>query len=279
MQTYVRLFQTAAIASLLFLASCPRLGEMMRHFGFTELRPPSQTLIPGTMVWVEKTKPFKAGIICTQATSLGPKFKPLKSPTSSKTLQRAANVKVDMGADILELIKAKTNIHALRSLSVELTNPVVYELTDMDVLAAMPNRDPICAQAISNRVQAGFPVTMISKALMADVVYSVQWNQGIELDAQAKADILSGLSPHLGVTQGTVREDGIKGKGLFWGIQDDIYLSKLALGLASGVSAANPQGLPPVRTDPAPERLIEVDAVPSIEEGIDTDQFEDEEDD
>lgn len=266
-------------ALLLPLCSCPKMGEMLRHFGFTELKPPTQLLVPGTMVWVEKTKPFKAGVICTQATSLGPNFKPIKSPTSSQTLKRAANVKIDMGADILSMIKAKADVHALRSVTVELQNPVVYELSDMDVIQAIQHRDPICAQAISSRVQAGFPVTMISKALMADVVYSVQWDQGVELDAQAKADILSGLAPHLGVTQGSVREDAISGKSLFWGIQDDIYLSKLALGTTAGLSAANPQGLPPVRTDEAPERLIDVEAQPSLVDGIDTDQYLDDEDD
>lgn len=276
MNTLSRL-RRAGLAALLALTSCPRMGEMLKAYGFTELKPPTQQFIPGTMVWVEKTKPFKAGIICTQATSLGPNFKPIKSPTSTKTLKRAANVKVDMGADIISLLKAKMDVHALRSVSVELQNPVVYELSDMDVLKAMANRDPICSQAINARVMAGFPVTMISRALMADVTYAVQWNQGVELDAQAKADILASMSPHLGVAQGTVRDDAIKGKGLFWGIQDDVYLSKLALGNVTGVSAANPQGLPPARTNSAPERLIDAEDAPEIEGGIDTDFYADDE--
>lgn len=274
-----RLRRLLVCGGLALLVSCPGMGAMLRQFGFTELKPPSQLLKPGTMVWVEKSKPFKAGVICTQPMSLGAKFRPMKSPTSSQTLKRAANVKVDIGADVLSLVRGKADVEAVRSVTVELHNPVLYELSDMDVLSAMPNRDPICAQAISHRLQAGFPVTMISKALMADVVYSVQWKQGVELDARARIDVLSGLAPHLGVQQGTVREDCIQGKSLFWGIMDDIYLSKLALGTTSGVSAANPQGLPPARTSDVPERLIEVEATPDLMEGVDTDAFADDEDD
>jgi hypothetical protein len=266
--------RTALISLLLCLCSCPKIGDLLRSFGFTELRPPSQLMRPGTMVWVEHTKPFKAGIICTQATSLGPNFVPIESPTSSQTLQRAANVQVDAGADILELLKFKTDVHAMHKVSVELQNPVVYTLSDMDVLQALPNRDPLCAQAISSRLQAGFPVTMISKALMADVSYTIVWKQGLEIDARAKAEMLSQIAPHLGVTQGTVTENSISGKSLFWGIQDDVYLSKLALGSLGSVSAANPTGSVPARQSEEPERIIDTDAIAEIAPHIDTDAIE-----
>ncbi len=214
------------------IPGCPKLGEMMRHFGYTELKPPSQLMKPGTMVWVEKTNPFRAGLICTQDMSLGKDFQPINSPTSNSTLKRAENVKVEIGADLLNLVQGKAEMSSVHSIQVELHNPVMYELTDMDVINSISKRDPICAQAVSARLRAGFPVTMIAKALMADVVYSVVWKQGVEMDAKARIEALSGLAPHLGVSQGTVRENSISGRSLFWGVQDDVYLSKLALNQA-----------------------------------------------
>jgi hypothetical protein len=265
----------ALVMSMLFLSSCPKMGEMLRSFGYTELRPPSQLMMPGTMVWVEKTKPFKAGIICTQAMSLGKDFKPINSPTSNSTLNRASNVKVDIGADLLNLVQGKAAMSAIHSVKVELANPVIYTLSDMDVLNAIPHRDPVCSQAILGRLRAGFPVTMIGRALMADVIYSVQWKQGIELDVRARIEALSGLAPHLGVSEGNIRENTITGKNLFWGVMDDVYLSKLALNGNVGPTANNPHGLPPVRDSDEAERIIGVEESPVLADTVDTDAFSD----
>lgn len=235
------------------------------------------------MVWVEKANPFRAGLICTQETSLGAGFKPINSPTSNSTLKRVENVKLNLSADLLSIVQGKAEMSAVNSIEVELHNPVMYELTDMDVINSIPNRDPVCAQAVSARLRAGFPVTMIARALMADVVYSVTWKQGIELDVKARIEALSGLAPHLGVSEGTVRENTISGKSLFWGVMDDVYLSKLALNQSISKSRfalpldkalLSPNGVPPARTSDEPERLMDPEDVAYISfDDIDTDRF------
>lgn len=278
------------LGSALFLAalSVPGcdLSKVLKQVGYTELKPPSQLMKPGTMVWIEKANPFRAGLICTQETSLGANFKPINSPTASSTLKKAENVKVTLSADLLSIVQGRAEMSAVHSIDVTLHNPVMYELTDMDVINSIPKRDPVCAQAVSSRLRAGFPVTMIAKALMADVVYSITWKQGIELDAKARMEALSGLAPHLGVAQGVVRENTISGKSLFWGVQDDVYLSKLALNhavsgsrfaLSKDMAILTPKGVPPARTSDQPEQLMSPEDVVSIDfEDIDTDRFIDE---
>src|SRR4051812_37195577 len=76
-------------ASLLFLTACPNLGELLRSYGYTELRPPSTLMMPGTIVWVRAKKPMTVGIVCTQQAAMGSAFMPLVSPTAENFMQRA----------------------------------------------------------------------------------------------------------------------------------------------------------------------------------------------
>jgi hypothetical protein len=263
--------RSAALGFCLLLTSCPKIGVVLRQFGYTELKPPSQLMMPGTMVFVERTDPFEAGIICTQALSLGKDFKPIQTPTSSETLNRANQVKFDLGADYLKVVTAKAEFSAIESITVELLNPMIYTLSDIDVINAIKHRDPVCSEAINSRLRAGFPVTMIARALMADVTYHVSFKQDTTLDASVRLAMLAGLAPHLGISQGTSNDSTIKGKNLFWGVMDDTYLSKLSLnGGGSGPSPSSPGGLPE-RDPDAPERLIPIEAVPTIKEAIDAD--------
>lgn len=233
-----------AAAALLAFCGCPKFGALLRQYGYAELKPPSQLMEPGAVVFIENKRPFQAGVICNQAMSLGKGFKPVNSPTSNSTLNKAANVKMDIGADVLNLVQGKADVSAIRTIKVELHNPVIYTLTDLDVLRGAQERDPLCSQAIMARLNAGFAVTMITRALMADVTYSVTWKQESHLDAKARIEALSGLAPHLGVAQGSVRESSIVGKNLFWGVMDETYLFKLSMqGLVGGMSGASGGGL------------------------------------
>ena len=277
------LLRCFAAAAMLALSGCPKLNAVLHGFGFAEMRPPSQLLTPGAVVFVESKRPFAAGVICDQAMSLGKKFVPVNSPTSNSTLNKAANVKMDVGADVFDLVKGKADVSAIRTIKVELHNPVIYTLTDLDVLRGAKDRDPLCSEAIMARLRAGFPVTMISKALMADVTYSVSWKQDASLDAKARIDALSGLAPHLGVAQGSVRESSIVGKNLFWGVMDDTYLFKLSMqGLVGGSSGASAGGLAtedpgesnsilPVDEDAAVmvHPTVDVDGTDAGDEGLD----------
>ncbi len=264
----------AAVGLFLGTSSCPKMGVVLRQFGYTELKPPSQLMKPGTMVFVEGTDPFEAGIICTQALSLGKKFKPIQTPTSNETLSRANQVKFDLGADYLQMVTAKAEFSAVKSITVELKNPMIYTLSDIDVINAIKERDPVCSQAVTSRLRAGFPVTMISRALMADVTYHVSFKEDASVDASVRLAVLAGLAPQLGISKGTNNDHSISGKDLFWGVMDDTYLSRLSMnGTAAGPSGSAPGDLPE-RDPDVPERLIPVEAEALVKDTIDTEALE-----
>jgi hypothetical protein len=262
--------QLATLGLMMGMTSCPKIGDVLRQFGYTELKPPSQLMKPGTMVFVENTNPFQTGIICTQPMSLGKDFKPIETPTSNETLSRANQVKFDVGADYLKMVTAKAEFSAVKSITVELKNPKIYTVSDVDVINAIKDRDPVCSQAISSRLRAGFPVTMIARALMADSTYHVSFKEDVALNASVRLAMLAGLAPQLGISQGTNDDSSISGKDLFWGVMDDTYLSRLSMnGTAAGPSGSSPGDLPE-RDQDAPERLIPVEAQPIIKDSIDT---------
>jgi hypothetical protein len=268
----MKLTQAACATFLIALTGCPGMGALLRQYGYTELRPPSQLMAPGTMVWVQDTKPFQAGVICTQAMSLGANFKPMQQPTASDQLNKAADTKFDIGAEYMSMVKANGSFELIENIQVELHDPVIYTVNDVDIVNSIGQRDPVCAQAISNRAKAGYVVTMISSALMADVTYHVVWKTNANVDVQVKIAALYGLAPHLGVTEASATDTTITGKHMFWGVKDDLYLAQLsANGSGTGGPASGTSGPMPPRTEGEPERAIPTEAEVAVDATVDAD--------
>ncbi len=65
-----------------FCGNCDQLSRFIQSFGYTELRPPSTLLAPGTIVMVKSSYPFEASIICHEQTSPYKNLAALKSLTA-----------------------------------------------------------------------------------------------------------------------------------------------------------------------------------------------------
>lgn len=215
-----------AVASLQL--SCPGMGQMLRLYGYTEVRPPSKLFAPGTMVWIKSNRPFSAGVICTQEMSMGRKFRPLTSPTASADLSQATQKEFALDGDYLDVLRADARFNDIASVRVKLDNPVLFELTDVDVVRFLAQRSPLCRHAIAQRHNAGYKVTMIASALRADVTYTVSWKRTTRLDGGSKRGALKDLATELGAEQSNVTEHTIAAKDLYWGIKDDVFLANLS---------------------------------------------------
>lgn len=204
------------------------MGDIMRLYGYTEIRPPSKFFAPGTMVWVRSAKPFSAGIICTESASLGQDFKPVVSETAAMELKKATDRAFSIDADYLSLLRADARFSHVGSVTVRLERPVLYEVIDTDIIKHQRNRSAACRQAIAMRRKAGYQVTMIASALQADATYTIGWSHEVGGSVGTAEDVLSALAVELGAHNAQVHERTITAKGLFWGIKDDAYMAQMS---------------------------------------------------
>ena len=250
-----------AICVLGLLTGCPNLGALLRNYGFTEVRPPSTLLEPGTVVWVKSMHPFTAGVVCTRADSLGPKFVPTLAPTASAQLQSATSASFSVGADYMQLLHADTRFSNITDVTIRLSNPTIHSLTDTDILNNAQQRTPVCERAIAARRAAGYTVTLITSALRADVLYSASFKQSASLSAEARLATLQDLALRVGLDQAQVSESSIQGANLYWGIMDDRYLANLAENVAADETERGERLLPY-------EEITEVRAGDDVSNGL-----------
>jgi hypothetical protein len=226
---------------------CPGMSQVMNLYGYTEIRPPSKFLAPGSLVWVRATKPFSAGIICTEGHSLGPAYRPMVSHTAALELRRATDRSFSLDADYLSVLRAEARFSRVHAVTIKLENPTLYEVVDTDVWQYVRHRSEACRQALAQRERAGYRITMVTSALRADVTYTVHWSHEVGGSVGASHEVLKELALELGAENAEVSERTITAKGLYWGIKDDAYLAHL--GAEHGLrSVAGPSRvLPPER--------------------------------
>lgn len=209
----------AMLASLVTSAGCNSLGDVMRQYGYTELRPPSNLSGPGTIVFVRSSSPAEYGVICSQSTALGAGAVIKESETATMTLKSKVEGSFKLSADYLNHLQAQADYSSVKNIKLTITNPKVFEIADDQVIAHEAGRTPSCAEAIKRRQGQRYAVSMVKAALQADVKYIVEFTS--EANAEVKAKAIEGLKVELGVKEGTSSATEITGNGIFWGVIDD----------------------------------------------------------
>lgn len=217
----------AAIGLSLLMPGCFGVGSMVRKYGYTEIQPPSNLLQPGALVYVRDDSPFVAGIICTPAASLGPAFVPRTSRTAETEAQKLNGATMAMGASSLAGMQGDARLEGVEAIEARLTNAKILEVDDSAVVEHLAARSAACTLAAARREAGKFDVTMISSALVGDVVYTVRWRSQAQVSAKAEAAAMGALEAQLG----GVRAGGsrIWARGLVWGVRDDRYLAGLSI--------------------------------------------------
>jgi len=218
-------------ASVMGNTGCPHASDFMRLYGYTEIRPPSGLLEPGSLVAITRRDPLEAKLICDARSSLGDSVQLVRSQTASGTLKKMQGHSSTLDVQVLNMIRQNARYRQVESIEVTLRNVCIVEISDAAILEALSQRSPSCAYAVKQRVLQGYTLTMISSALMADVSYTVGWAQQAEeqLSESDKVGILHELSATLGGSVEAVTSAAIHANGLIWGIRDDEYLSALSI--------------------------------------------------
>jgi hypothetical protein len=216
-----------ALSFLFFLtaAKCPPLRSALKTYGYVELKPPSQLMGPGTLVWVSDKEPFTAGVICSADKVLGADWRPTESPTMNTELAKTAKRGVNFKVDLAQIVTGNGKVDHIKDVSMSLKNAKLFEVTDYDVEQRSNTLDCRCLRALQRRQRAGFTVTMIQSSLQADVTYHIRWENTESLDVQAKIAQLEQLAVSLGLNNSTVTDKTISADSLYWGIRADDFLA------------------------------------------------------
>ena len=217
-----------AIVLGLLLTSCPGdLDQALRQYGYAPVRPASTFWQPGAIVYLKNFEPLEVGYICTAKQVMGENYRPMQSPTLNADLARATRKAVTFSANYLDMIKGDADLHDVKSIKMSLRNARIFEVSDSDVDSRVGKIDPVCMRHVRRRMSNGDPVTMISSALQADVVYTVQYDKSSKLDNSAQLEMLQNLALKLGVEASALGGRTIEAKDLIWGVRDDRTLLSL----------------------------------------------------
>jgi hypothetical protein len=243
----------------LSLSSCPgAIGKALRTWGYTEVRPASTLWEPGSLVFVKHWQPFEVGTICDAKEVLGDDYKPRESLTMNSDMSRISKKGVTLDVDVANIVNTENLLNDMTDLKMTLNNGHIFEVTDYDIESRRGKTNPYCLSALAARQKEGYKITMIASALRADVSYNVSWDRNSKLSVAAKVQALANLSAHLGAEASPKTVNRIDGKGLYWGIRDDVYLAYRFL---------DPTTPPPVEPE---SRLIPTGLVVSSLKGADT---------
>lgn len=225
MKILIRLVMATLFAANLACSSS-NPGDIIRNYGYSELRPPSTLLPPGTIVSLRRVDPVEADLVCTQAQSLGQLAQSDVQQSTSATSEVAQRLtgSFRISASYLEQIQARAQFTAVKSIELAFTNVHVLAISDTTVLQALPRRDASCTTAINLRLQRHEPVTMITDVIQANVQYNVRLETSASLSVEAQGEVMRALAASLGADLSTVSTTGFSGSGLFWGVRDDANL-------------------------------------------------------
>ena len=201
------------------------IGKVISKHGFTELRPPSDLLPPGTIITVREADPLTAEIVCVQEASLGPDLPLRASERVEREVASHTTTNFKITAEWLTRIQANAKYSSIENITLALTNVFAREVSDETVVDRVNKRGEACVRAIEGRVRNGQIVSMVKSIVGADVVYKVQFKPDANLYVSEKESIIKNLAVDLGADASTATSETVKGRALFWGVHDDTWLA------------------------------------------------------
>lgn len=199
---------------------------------FTELRPPSTLLAPGTWVQVLKRDPLHLSIICGPNDALG-LSKNAVLPASDSILveiKEKLSPTFSLGADFVNTLTASADGRGVRSVTFSLKNIKLVEIDDKTVMEGFKNRSNACKDAIQYRYDKSDSASMIKSVLVADVEYTVSFSGDISADVRAEIAEEAGAKLSAKISSSDENATHLVGSQLVWGTRDDSKLAAFGYG-------------------------------------------------
>jgi hypothetical protein len=212
------------------------LGDILRENGFTELRPPSTLIEPGSWVEIQGRDPLRLRVVCSATNALNlNSVQLLQSISTDTSVTRTFNGDFRVGVQSMGL---GSDSRVVESVELHLSNVHVIELSEDQILKNVPMRDKSCAAAITLEYQQRRDsLTMIDTVFVADAEYHVIFSG--EATEEARAAATERLAANASLKASGKDTTVVIGAGLVWGVKDNQLMAFQGVGLPS-VGAGTP---------------------------------------
>jgi hypothetical protein len=172
------------------------LADQVRHLAFEPVNPPHSGWVPGS-IWEIRTQDangLSANPVCSPGSSVGnAKSSTYQSLTSlAATLQKTNKFTLD--GTTVNSLNANINVQLVSSVTTNLSNIKIQSMTLNDIYAN--TMDGSCKEAIKQE-QAN-KLFVILESLIADVQYTIKYDNSVNITAEAKKEALSQVLQNLG---------------------------------------------------------------------------------
>lgn len=214
---------------LLALPGCRASEQWIKTYGYTPLRPASTLLMPGAIIMHSGNKNDGTKLVCSAQASLGRSFVPMESNTVTGKFRRSRKMSWRVSGDVLSQAKANVNASDVDEVYVTVTGARILHVDDELIYINLNNRSAACKAAIEARKLAGYSLSMVKSALVADVTYNLKFSNAESLDVDVKVAQAANMAVGLGGTVDRVTETTASANNLVWGIQEDMFLAAISI--------------------------------------------------
>ena len=205
-------------------------GRILAESGFTELRPPSNLVMPGSIVLISSRNPLRVSTVCGSEGAFGINPSSL-AQSASADVKTSKTFEGTYKANLAWIGSLAGTGSKVQNADLLLSNVKIIELTDENVIEDLPNRSEPCKEALAFRYKSEPDnLTIVDSVLLADAEYRIEFK-----DKTTAEESAYNVANSAGLTVQASRDGNsvLVGKGLVWGIRDDQRKVILGLGLPS----------------------------------------------
>ena len=203
------------------------LAQSLSQYGMSEVRPPSDLISPGTIVWVRHTKPLEVDIVCDQSGAFGDSLHVQSSPTRGRVGSSEYGREQQLSGAALKALTGRRNYQGVQRINFIISKPRVETISAEEIFAQVSRRSAACQYAIDELYRNDKRINLVSNVLRADITYTIIFNDSLSRDLEAKADVLKQLSMELGAKEVSLASSSLSGDSLVWGVRFNSQLLSL----------------------------------------------------
>lgn len=219
----------AAGASFLYPAQQKTPGDILAEAGYLEMVPPSNFHGPGTINTIERLDGGSIQLHPTcewdPETLAGMRW---ESRTADHTISERLGNRFDARYQIAKLLDGQISVSKIKTADLRFENVKIFLMTHESLFKLRESIKGPCEKAIVYNLSAGAPVCQSEAVLQADVVYSIEFQD--EIDVTQKNDMLKKISQNFSLNPESAEDQEIRGRALYYGIK--LMRKSLALNAA-----------------------------------------------
>ena len=208
----------AAGISFIYPAQEKTPGDILAEAGYLEMIPPSNFHGPGTINTIES---LDGGSIQLHPTcewdSEALAELQRESRTTDRTISERLGNKFDARIQIAEILGGKISASKIKTADLRFENVKIFLMTHETLFKLRESIKGSCEKAIIINLNAGARVCQSEAVLQADVVYSIEFEDEVEVVQKNK--MIKKIAQILNLNSESSMDQKIRGNALYYGIK------------------------------------------------------------